>query len=100
MVIRNKWLFTAVVLPALVLQPLIGSAQEFEFSFGRDRRGGEEYGGGCSPRQALRVARRIGVKDAQISSITGQRIIIDGYGWENEYVQLYLANRSGCPRIR
>lgn len=100
MAIRTNLFRMAIVVPAVLYQPLVGFAQEFGFSREPDRERSSGYDRGCSPRQALRVARRIGVKDAEISSIDGRRVVIDGYGWENEYVQLVLGNRTGCPRIR
>jgi hypothetical protein len=53
----------------------------------------------CSPRQAIRRAYRLGLRDPEIQSITRRQIVIDGIDRYGDDAVLYLANRRGCPRI-
>ena len=55
---------------------------------------------GCSPRRALRTARRMGISDAQIAREGRRRVMVDGYDYETqENVRLVFANAPGCPLI-
>ncbi|MGV1949660.1 hypothetical protein GOZ97_17650 [Agrobacterium vitis] len=54
------------------------------------------YGGVCSPGDAIRQARRDGLRRPNIERVTPRRVIVGGtrYG---EYDRVVLANRPGCP---
>ncbi|MEK1929556.1 MAG: hypothetical protein AAAC47_07155 [Pararhizobium sp.] len=58
-----------------------------------------EWRGGCSERQAIRRAYRLGMRDPAIASMGRRQIVVDGIGRRGEYTKLRLANREGCPRI-
>lgn len=58
-----------------------------------------ERRGGCSERQAIRRAYRLGMRDPAIASMGRRQIVVDGIGHRGEYTKLRLANREGCPRI-
>ena len=95
---------TAFIIVAVAIIPTKAFSQDFSIQIGRSdgygSRVDERYGRGCSPREAIRQARARGMKDPQIDSIDGRRVVVDGYGRRNEYTKLFLANRPGCPRIR
>jgi hypothetical protein len=98
-------MIVAGVLTALPSAPL---AQSMDLYIGpggpdvefrdRDRRY-YERGRGCSERQAIRRAYRLGMRDPAILSVRRGQIVIDGIGRRGEYTTLRLANREGCPRI-
>ncbi|KOF13982.1 hypothetical protein AC244_29250 [Ensifer adhaerens] len=52
----------------------------------------------CSPRQAIRRASRLGIRDAEIQAVTRRQIIVDGVR-RGRFVTVAFANRPGCPRI-
>lgn len=88
--------------------PSASLAQSMEFYIGRDgpavefreqRRQYDPPVRGCSERQAIRRAYRLGMRDPAIQSVTRRQILIDGIGRRGEYTTLALANRQGCPRI-
>lgn len=87
--------------------PSMSSAQGMDLYIGpggpnlelRDSERRYERPRGCSERQAIRRAYRLGMRDPAITSVSRRQILIDGIGRRGEYTTLALANRSGCPRI-
>ena len=53
---------------------------------------------GCSERQAIRRAYRLGVRDPEIQSVTRREIAVEGIR-RGRFMTVYFANRPGCPRI-
>ncbi|TCN19830.1 hypothetical protein EV184_12959 [Sinorhizobium americanum] len=53
---------------------------------------------GCSERQAIRRAYRLGVRDPEIQSITRREIAVEGIR-RGRFTTVYFANRTGCPRV-
>ena len=53
---------------------------------------------GCSERQALRRASRLGLRDPEIQTVTRRQIVIDGER-RGRFVTVAFANRPGCPRL-
>ncbi|MEY9164997.1 hypothetical protein ABIE78_003116 [Sinorhizobium fredii] len=53
---------------------------------------------GCSERQAIRRAYRLGVRDPEVQSVTRREIAVEGVR-RGRFMTVYFANRPGCPRI-
>lgn len=53
---------------------------------------------GCSERQALRRASRLGLRDPEIQAVTRRQIVVDGER-RGRFVTVAFANRPGCPRL-
>lgn len=98
-------LVVAGVLTALPSAPLAQSLDLYigpggpDVEFREPYRREYEWRRGCSERQAIRRAYRLGMRDPAIASIGRRQIVIDGIGRRGEYTTLRLANREGCPRI-
>ncbi|WP_026620244.1 hypothetical protein M728_002590 [Ensifer sp. WSM1721] len=94
---------------ALAALPSPSSAQGLDLYIGpggpdlelRDRRYDDDYRPyrGCSERQAIRRAYRLGLRDPEVQSITRREVAVDGVGRRGRYTTVYFANRPGCPRI-
>ncbi|RVK22779.1 hypothetical protein CN165_03630 [Sinorhizobium medicae] len=92
---------------AVAAVPSASSAQSFDLYIGpdgpqlRDRRyDDDDYRDrGCSERQAIRRAYRLGIRDPDILSITRREVAVDGVGRRGRLTTVYFANRPGCPRI-
>ncbi|MBB4006250.1 hypothetical protein [Allorhizobium taibaishanense] len=54
------------------------------------------YGAMCSPGDAIRQARRDGLRRPNIERVTPRRVIVGGLRY-GEYDRVVLANRPGCP---
>ncbi len=88
--------------------PTIPSAQSLDLYIGpggpelRERRyDDDDYyrrDRGCSERQAIRRAYRLGVRDPEIQSITRREIAVEGVR-RGRFMTVYFANRPGCPHI-
>lgn len=99
----------SIVAGAVTVLPAAPVAQSLDLYIGpngpdiefRDRRRDDDYyrAPRCSPRQAIRRAYRLGLRDPEILSITRRQIVIDGIDRYGDEATLYLANRRGCPRI-
>lgn len=112
-VISRFLVATLIGVSAVTALPSVSSAQSLDLYIGpgrdddgyrQDRRYDDEdeyyrERRGCSPRQAIRRAYGYGMRDPAIAAMTRNRIIVEGIGRRGEYARLYLANRSGCPRI-
>lgn len=109
--IHNFLAASLVAVGALLAASSTSSAQSLDLYIGpdgrpdlelrdRDRRYyDDEYEWrGCSQRQALRRASRLGVRDPEIQAVTRRQIIIDGER-RGRFVTVAFANRPGCPRI-
>ncbi|RVO90112.1 hypothetical protein [Sinorhizobium meliloti] len=90
--------------------PSASSAQSFDLYIGpdgpqlRDRRyDDDDYdyrpSRGCSERQAIRRAYRLGIRDPDIRSVTRREVAVDGVGRRGRLTTVFFANRPGCPRI-
>ncbi|HEV7317702.1 MAG TPA: hypothetical protein VGO04_03715 [Ensifer sp.] len=107
---------TLIAASAVPVLPSVSQAQSLDLYIGpgrdydggdyrRDRRYDDEDDyyrdrRGCSPRQAIRRAYGYGMRDPAIAGMSRNRITVEGIGRRGEYTRLYLANRSGCPRLR
>lgn len=60
----------------------------------RDRRGGP----GCSPRQALAIARSEGLRNAEVIRVTPRSLTVEG-DTRRGPDQMRFANVPGCPEI-
>ncbi|WP_077961902.1 hypothetical protein [Ensifer adhaerens] len=92
------------IAPAQGLDLYIGPERDYDGGdYRRERRyyDDEDYvrPRGCSPGQALRRAYRAGLRDPEIASMGRNRIVVEGETRRGRYARIYLANRSGCPRI-
>ncbi|OCP24862.1 MULTISPECIES: hypothetical protein [unclassified Ensifer] len=111
--IHNFLAASLVAVGALSAALSTSSAQSLDLYIGPDGRPGlelrdrdrdrryydDEYERlGCSERQALRRALRLGVRDPEIQAVTRRQIIIDGER-RGRFVTVAFANRPGCPRI-
>lgn len=111
--IRNLLLAGLVTVGALSAVSFPSSAQSLDLYIGPDGRPDVQLGDrdrdrryyedryerpGCSQRQALRLASRLGLRDAEIQSVTRRRIIIDGER-RGRFVTVAFANQRGCPRL-
>ncbi|MGE6783678.1 hypothetical protein ACQKGL_14265 [Ensifer adhaerens] len=89
--------------PAQGLDLYIGPDRDYDGGdFRRERRyDDEDYvrPRGCSTGQALRRAYRAGLRDPEIAAMSRNRIVVEGETRRGQYARIYLANRSGCPRI-
>ena len=98
-------LVVAGVLTALPSAPLAQSLDLYigpggpDVEYREPYRRDYEWRGGCSQRQAIRRAYRLGMRDPAVTSIGRRQIVVDGIGRRGEYTTLRLANREGCPRI-
>ena len=64
-----------------------------------DRRDYRRYDRGCSPREALRKASRMGINRAGIVRDNRRAVVVDGRK-RGRYVSVGFANVRGCPVIR
>jgi hypothetical protein len=112
--VMSKLLMAALVAAGSVTaMPAVSPAQSLDLYIGRDR---DYYGDdfrrerryddedyvrprGCSTGQALRRAYRAGLRDPEIAAMSRNRIVVEGETRRGQYARIYLANRSGCPRI-
>ncbi|WP_331374244.1 hypothetical protein [Sinorhizobium chiapasense] len=94
---------------ALMALPSASPAQSLDLYIGpggpdvqmRDREyDPDNYGSyrGCSERQAIRRAYRLGLSDPEIEAVTRRQVVVDGVG-RRGLTTVYFANRPGCPRI-
>ncbi|HEV7309586.1 hypothetical protein [Ensifer sp.] len=96
-----------VTAPAQSLNLYLGPDRgddDFDRDYRRERRYDDEEDfvrprRGCSADQAIRRAYRYGMRDPEIAAMTRSRVIVEGQTRRGGYTRLYLANRSGCPRI-
>ncbi|MCZ4093034.1 MULTISPECIES: hypothetical protein [Sinorhizobium] len=106
----GKVLATGLIMAgALAALPSASPAQSLDLYIGpggpdvqmRDRRYDDDYRPyrGCSERQAIRRAYRLGLRDPEIEAITRRQVVVDGVGRRGRYTTVYFANRPGCPRI-
>ena len=63
-----------------------------------DRRDDRRYDRGCSPREALRKASRMGVNRAGIVRDNRRSVVVDGRK-RGRYISVRFANERGCPVI-
>ncbi|MBB3353317.1 hypothetical protein FHT70_003263 [Rhizobium sp. BK049] len=56
--------------------------------------------GPCDPEVALDHAREYGMRRARIASITRDRIVVTGIGFEGERTHMVILNDARCNRIR
>lgn len=94
---------------ALMAVPTASPAQSLDLYIGpdgpdvrmRDREYDDDYRPyrGCSERQAIRRAYRLGLRDPEIEAVTRRQVVVDGVGRRGRYTTVYFANRPGCPRI-
>ncbi|KRD53281.1 hypothetical protein IB265_09340 [Ensifer sp. ENS10] len=80
-----------------------GDDGDWDRDYRRERRYDDDYYSprrGCSARQAIRRAYGYGMRDPEIAGMSRNRIVVEGIGRRGQYARIYLANRSGCPRIR
>jgi hypothetical protein len=112
MTMPTKPLFLAIAIGF----PLLGSiahAQDFDMYIGgsnrdqnygnddyRDRGGARRNRGSCDPEAALDVAEQYGMRRVRIASITRDRIVVTGIGFEDERTRMVIRNDSRCRRIR
>jgi len=50
----------------------------------------------CTPRRALRKARRMGVRDARIARVNNRVIVVRGYKYRG-YAKVKFARSTSCP---
>jgi hypothetical protein len=67
--------------------------------YDRDRRDFRRYDRGCSPRDALRKASRMGIHRAGIVRDGRRAVVVDGRK-RGRYVSVAFANVRSCPVIR
>ena len=56
--------------------------------------------GPCDPEVALDHAREYGMRRVRIASITRDRIVVTGIGFEGERTHMVILNDARCNRIR
>lgn len=63
-----------------------------------DRAEGRAFAGGgvCEPADALRQAKRAGLRDAGVKNVSPDDVVVGGFR-RGGYDEVVLINRSGCP---
>lgn len=66
---------------------------------GRHHRGRDHYRG-CSPREAVHKASRMGLRHARVVGANRHTVRVEGRGHGYRYASVTFANRHHCPVIR
>jgi hypothetical protein len=65
--------------------------------YGRPHRRPPPPMGGCSDREALRQAWRMGLDQPEVVRVTPRSVVVEGEGRHHRIVQMRFANFPGCP---